>query len=261
MKYCARCGRPIEAESQSCTGCGARTWRRAAPPVEAATRREGVPRWVMLTGAGVVLGIVGLATAIGVGHLTHANHVVNAGSITPADNGPAGGNSSPPPSSPQPATTQPTSPSLSAKQVTQNLALLLTRSAADRTAVTRAYNDVLACGSGLAQDEQTFQEAAASRQRLLSQLAALPDSPALPAPLLQDLRGAWRASRHADQDFANWAADENATGCTPNDTANSWYQAAAGPDNQATTDKQNFVGLWNPIASQYGLRTYQWSDL
>src|SRR5690242_18234054 len=201
MKYCARCGRPLDDDSVSCTGCGARAWRRAAPRLEAATRREGVPRWVMLTGAGVVLGIVGLATAIGVTHLTHANHVANVGSITPADNGSAGGNSNPPPSSPQPATTQPTSPSLSAKQVAQNLDQLLTRSAADRTAVTKAFSDVLACGPDLAQDEQTFQDAAASRQQLLSQLAALPDSPALPAPLLRDLRGAWRASRHADQDF------------------------------------------------------------
>ena len=261
MKYCARCGRPLDAENESCTGCGARAWHRAAPRVETATRREGVPRWVMLTGAAVVLGIVGLTTAIGVAHLAHANHVANVGSITPADNGSAGGGSNPLPSSPQPSTTQPTSPSLSARQVAQNLAQLLTRSAGDRTAVNRAFSDVLACGSGLAQDEQTFHDAAASRQRLLSQLAALPDSPALPAPLLQDLRGAWRASRNADQDFANWAAAENASGCAPNDTANSWYQAAAGPDNQATIDKRDFVGLWNPIASQYGLRTYQWGDL
>jgi hypothetical protein len=261
VKYCTRCGRPLEADSESCTDCGARAWRRDATPREGATRRKGVPRWVMLTGAGVVLGIVGLAVVIGVTHFTHANHAASLSSITPAANGSAGGSANPPPSSPQPAATPPSSPPLSAEQAARGLARLLTQSAADRAAVNHAFSDVLACGSGLARDEQTFERAATSRKHLLSQLAALPGSPALPTPLLQDLGGAWRASHHADQDYASWAAAENASGCAANDTANSWYQAATGPDNQATTYKQDFVRLWNSIASQYGLSTYQWSDL
>jgi hypothetical protein len=216
----------------------------------------------MLTGAGVVLGIFGLAAAIGVARFTPASHTTSLGSTTPAGNGSADGSANPPSPSPQPATTQPPSPSLSAEQVAaQNVAQLLARSVADRTAVTSAFSDVLACGSGLAQDVQTFQQAATSRQGLLSQLGTLTDSAALPAQLLQDLSGAWRASYQADQDYASWSAAENASRCVADDTANSSYQAATGPDNQATTDKQDFVGLWNPIASQYGLSTYQWSDL
>jgi hypothetical protein len=40
------------------------------------------------------------------------------------------------------------------------------------------------------------------------------------------------------------------------------YQAAAtDPDNQAATDGMAFVSLWNPIATQYGLATYQWDQL
>jgi hypothetical protein len=96
---------------------------------------------------------------------------------------------------------------------------------------------------------------------VLSQLGALPDANALPAQMIQDLDNAWRSSYQADQAFAGWASDENSNGCTANDTADANYQDATGPDKQATADKQAFVAMWNPIASQYGLTTYQWNRL
>jgi hypothetical protein len=34
-----------------------------------------------------------------------------------------------------------------------------------------------------------------------------------------------------------------------------------GPDNQATIDKKAFVSAWNPVATRYGLSTYQWNQL
>ena len=138
---------------------------------------------------------------------------------------------------------------------------MLAQSASDRNAVNNAYHDVLACGSGLAQDAQAFRQAAASRKQLLSQLGTLPGSSALSAQMVRDLSGAWQASYQADQDLAHWADDENAKGCTSNDTSDSSYQAAVGPDNQATADKTAFVGIWNTIASRYGLTTYQEDQL
>ena len=50
-------------------------------------------------------------------------------------------------------------------------------------------------------------------------------------------------------------------GRTQNDQADPNFQAAAGPDDQATTDKETFVGLWNPMAAQYGLTAYLWNQL
>lgn len=138
---------------------------------------------------------------------------------------------------------------------------MLGQSNDDRGAIVTAVNDVSSCGSNLTGDAQTFEQAASSRQNLLSQLGTLPDAAALPAQLLQDLKGAWQSSVQADQDFAQWAEDENSSGCTPNDTSNSSYQAATGPDNQATAYKRAFVSLWNPIASQYGLPDYQQDQL
>jgi hypothetical protein len=113
----------------------------------------------------------------------------------------------------------------------------------------------------LSQDPQTFQGAAASHQRLLSRLSSLSGGSALPAAMLQSLTSAWHASAAADADLGRWAQDEVSNGCTQNDQADANFQAAAGPDGQATTEKKAFVSQWNSIASQYGLTTYQWNQL
>jgi hypothetical protein len=161
----------------------------------------------------------------------------------------------------RPGTQQPSTQPLSEQAAAQGLAELLAQSATDRSSIVDAVSDVNQCGPNLGHDAQVFQQAANSRRRLLSQLAALPGSSALPAQMIQALTGAWQASGRADQDFAAWANDENSNGCTANDTSNANYHAASGPDNQATVDKHTFASLWNPIAGPYGLPTYQWNEL
>lgn len=147
------------------------------------------------------------------------------------------------------------------QQAANALAALLSRSVTDRSAITGSVSDVNQCGAALSQDAQAFDSAATSRQNLLSQLAGLPARTALPASMLQDLTRAWQASAAADQDLSQWAQDESAGACTPNDHADPHFQAAVGPDNQATSAKQAFVSQWNPIASEYGLANYQWDQL
>ena len=138
---------------------------------------------------------------------------------------------------------------------------MLSQSVSDRTAITQAVRDVETCGPSLNQDPQVFQSAASSRRTLLTELANMPGAAALPAPMLQDLTGAWHASIDADKDFAQWANDEIMHGCVQNDTSDPGAVAANGPDAEATTDKQAFVSMWNPIATQYGLTTYTWDQL
>ena len=80
--------------------------------------------------------------------------------------------------------------------------------------------------------------------------------------MLAALTSAWQNSIKADQDFAQWAQDEISGGCTSgNQSSDPHAQAAGGPDAQATTGKQTFVGQWNPIATHYGLPTYRWNQL
>jgi hypothetical protein len=163
--------------------------------------------------------------------------------------------------SPAPAATETPSSISVRQQAAEGLAGLLTRSVKDRSAIVQAVSDVEQCGPNLNQDSQTFQTAATSRQNLLTQLANLSERSALPSNMLAALTGAWQNSVKADQDFAQWSRDEVSRGCTKNDQSDPGAQAAVGPDDQATTDKQDFVSMWNPIATKYRLPAYQWNQL
>ncbi len=150
----------------------------------------------------------------------------------------------------------------SAQQTAANqLAALLSQSVSDRNAVNAAYNDVLQCGPDLDQDAQVFQNAAGSRQQLLSQLAGLPSRSALPPSMLQDLSGAWQVSVQVDGDYQQWAQDRASDGCAGDSRTDPNYVAAMGPNHQATADKTAFVGQWNVLAGQYGLTQYQQGNL
>ena len=231
------------------------------------------PRWPVV--AGIILAAALLGGGAGgyilVAHpFSHspssANNVADSstlpatsrpGSSAPASTAPASSAAAPatPVSTPSP------SQSPAEEQAASALSRLLTQSVSDRSAINQAYNDVSACGSLLSQDQQTFQQAASSRQSLISQLSSLPDAQSLPAAMLSDLTGAWQASQQVDQDYAQWANDENSQGCTSQDYTDPSYEAADSPNQQATADKTAFVGLWNPIASKYGLPTYSQGEI
>jgi hypothetical protein len=147
------------------------------------------------------------------------------------------------------------------QQAASTVAGMLTSSVADRTAIDNAYNDVDGCGPDLDSDAAVFSRAANSRRAMLARLASMPGRVALPPALLSDLANAWQASLSADQDLATWASDEAAHGCAPDDTSDPGYQATVSPDNQADQDKTAFVAQWNPIATSYGLTTYQQDQL
>lgn len=196
--------------------------------------------------------LVGLATFLAAGGITAAVMLI----AHPLPRGAA--------PSPSGTVSAPSSPAAhpAPQAAARGLAGLLAQSVTDRRSIVAAVNDVSRCGPNLHQDPQTFQSAATSRQALLTRLASLPGRSALPAPMLAALTSAWQNSIKADQDFAQWARDEISNGCTSNNQSSDPHaQAAAGPDAQASTGKQTFVGQWNPIATRYGLPAYQWNQL
>jgi hypothetical protein len=231
------------------------------------------PRWPVI--AGIVLAAAVLGGGAGgyilVAHpFSHspstANNVADSsqlptpgsGSRAPASTGPTSPAAAP---AATPAATPTPSQAPAEQQAASALARLLAQSVSDRSAITQAYNDVSACGPLLGQDQQTFQQAASSRQSLITQLSGLPGAQSLPAAMLSDLAGAWQASQQVDQDYAQWSDDENSQGCTSQDYTNPSYQAAESPNQQATSDKTAFIALWNPIAKKYGLPTYDQGEI
>jgi hypothetical protein len=231
-------------------------------------RRSGAPLlWSALSVAVVAAVVVFLFLLHPFSHHETINDAANStGTTTPAS---AASTSSPAASA---SATVSASPSASAaasvsstavteQQAASTVAGMLGSSVADRTAIDNAYNDVDSCGPNLDSDAAVFTRAANSRRALLASLASLPGRSALPPALLSDLANAWQASIAADQGFATWANDEVTQGCVPDDTNDPGYQATITPDNQATQYKTAFVAQWNPIASNYGLTTYQQNQL
>jgi hypothetical protein len=79
--------------------------------------------------------------------------------------------------------------------------------------------------------------------------------------MLQDLISAWQASAQVDTDLARWADDTIARGCHRNSRADAGLRASSVPESRATAGKHAFASLWNPVARQYGLTTYQPNQL
>jgi hypothetical protein len=138
---------------------------------------------------------------------------------------------------------------------------MLAKSGAYRSDVNAAVGDVQSC-KRLKVARTAFGESASNREKLLSELNALPGKATLPAALLQDLSGAWRASIQVDNDLHNWAQDEISGGCNPKKVEDDQnYKASLALDHTATNDKQAAAQDWAPVAKKYGLPAYKWSQI
>ncbi len=186
---------------------------------------------------------------------------VAASSATATASASASASSSPSASASASVSASVSSTAVTERQAASNVAGMLASSVTDRTAINNAYNDVYNCGPSLHGDAAVFTRAVSSRRALLASLATMPGRAALPPALLADLTEAWRASMAADQGFATWANDEVTQGCVAGDTSDPGYQATITPDNEATQYKTDFATEWNPIATTYGLTTYQQGQL
>jgi hypothetical protein len=210
---------------------------------------------------GIALVVVVLAAAaVLAGLFRHSSNGASSSPTTAASAHGAGELASPASSAPGTATSSDASPTAAPTQAqaATDLAALLDRSVSDRDTVDNAYNDAKSCGPHPAGDSRTFQAAARSRRQLLRELAVLPGRQTLPQPMLADLASAWHASVRADEDFAAWAQDEAEQGCsTATNQSDANYEAADGPDTQATRSKTAFIRKWNTLAEQYDLTTYQ----
>jgi hypothetical protein len=235
------------------------------PPVPPAAvverpQKRGAGMIVAITALAVL--VVGLGAAIAVIQLTKTSSSATPAVIAPSAHR---GTHATTPTSPPPSAALPLTPTSNpaAEAEAQQLSTLLSKSAQDRNEIVGAVSEITNCGN-LSDAQNTLQLAETSRQSLLDQLGtmqlgALPNS----AALVQALQSAWQASLQSDSSYAAYAGDElsNFNGCVSNDPNDSNAQSAAASDARATTAKTQFVGLWNPIATSYGLPQYQQSDL
>jgi Protein kinase domain len=146
-----------------------------------------------------------------------------------------------------------TSTSTPAFEQAKALSMLLTSSAAARTALHDAVTQVRAC-THLARAASQLQGVVNQRVGEYSQASALPTS-ALPdgEALKSELIGALSSSLKADRDYLTWARQQLAGRCTPSDQSSA-YKAANGASLVANAAKAAFVQVWNPVAAKYGIK-------
>ena len=135
----------------------------------------------------------------------------------------------------------------------------LTQSASVRPAVQAAITSVQNCSESPSSAEATFQQAISTRQNILQGLGTL-DVSGLPngAQLVSALTSAMQNSLNADNDYHAWLADLVSSGaaCGSNPSQDPNYVAAGTADSRATTSKEAFVAIWNPMAPRYGQQAY-----
>jgi hypothetical protein len=144
---------------------------------------------------------------------------------------------------------------LTQRQAATALSGLLSQSGTDHADVNAAVTNVQACGKNLPKDARVFSKAAANRNILLSKLARLPGRSALSAAMISDLTGAWQASATVDGDLAKWATTA-AGHCHQGNPKDPNLNASYPFDDKASSDKESFVKLWNPLAHKVGLPRY-----
>jgi serine/threonine protein kinase len=221
---------------------------RAAAPARRRPPRRG---WLIAVAAAAVLASVGagafVAGKIGPGH----------GGVPPASGG----------TSPAGATSPVTSPAASSATATQlpgaaamaTLGSYLARSASVRSTIQSAINGVRGCSESPSSGEATLQQAIGTRQDILNALPALSVS-GLPrgTQLVSTLTTTMQDSIAADKDYQSWMRDFASSGspCGSDPRQNSNYAAAVNVSGAATTAKDAFVAIWDPMAPRYGQPVY-----
>ncbi|WP_329386287.1 hypothetical protein [Streptomyces sp. NBC_01716] len=142
-----------------------------------------------------------------------------------------------------------------AKPQAEELDKLLAESNDSRSAVISAVDSIKSC-KNLDQAVTDLQDAADQRRDLVSRLKELTlDKLPQHARLSNSLTNAWQASASADDHYATWATEAKTKKGCRGGKARTTKAAAEGnrASGEATAAKQKASGLWNGIASKYGL--------
>ncbi|MFE2035581.1 hypothetical protein ACFXBB_20460 [Streptomyces scopuliridis] len=141
------------------------------------------------------------------------------------------------------------------KQQAEALDKLLADSNSSRSTVISAVEDIKSCDN-LDQAATDLHGAAEQRRGLVTQLEALTlDKLPNHTELTSSLTDAWQASASADDHYAQWARQTKGKKGCKDGQARTTSQTAKGnqASGEATAAKRKASGLWNSIATKYGL--------
>ncbi|WAL98668.1 hypothetical protein [Streptomyces sp. Je 1-369] len=136
---------------------------------------------------------------------------------------------------------------------------VLAQNAGRRSGVADAVQSTMNC-RGLQENRRVFERAADARADLVGKVDAL-SLGRLADGLASDLRKAWQSSEDADRAYVRVVDTVSGNCSTPAVTGSRAWRDAASANNDATAAKKDVVAAWNPVAREYGLDTFAWSDL
>ncbi|MEU2205833.1 hypothetical protein AB0B95_01595 [Streptomyces hygroscopicus] len=166
-------------------------------------------------------------------------------------------------SSPSASAEEPTKAADPAEPQAKALDALLADSNNSRASVIKAVDNIKSC-KDLSTAASDLRTAAGQRNDLVTRLGELsvdklPDHAQLTAALTK----AWKSSARADNEYAAWADQVGGKrGCHKGKARRTpRVGAAERASGEATEAKKTASGLWNPIASRYGLTEHQATEL
>ncbi|WAP56651.1 hypothetical protein [Streptomyces sp. S465] len=166
-------------------------------------------------------------------------------------------------SSSSPSAAEPSKTTDPAEPQAKALDALLADSNNSRASVIKAVDNIKSC-KDLSTAASDLRTAAGQRNDLVTRLGKLsvdklPNHTELTAALTK----AWKSSARADNEYAAWADQVGGKKGCPKGKARRTPRvgAAERASGEATEAKKTASGLWNPIATQYGLTNHEATDL
>jgi hypothetical protein len=258
-----------------------RTTRRAASP-----RHPGVPRQTMAAtirligaaaiGAAVLVALAILTTGLPSSPSRHTQRLARASSVKRAAPAPK----TPPPAKKVstagrrtsrvvhkgPTTTAPPTPNDNSGSSTLNAVnAIVDETGAGRERVISAIEAVQGCTMSPSEGEAAVGQAVSVRQQGLNDLQQLDRVASVTAAdrsVIQTLTAVINDSIQADRAYMAWMEDVagGSSNCSSNPMGDANFVAGQAFSARADNDKQVFVSVWNPLAGQHGLSTYQPQD-
>lgn len=138
---------------------------------------------------------------------------------------------------------------------------LIKTSAKDKAAIGAAQADLEAC-ENIDEAIQTFQDAAASRQKLAKKVTKI-DTAVLPGSrkLVKNLESAWLTAQNADLAFAAWGEKRKVNGKGECVGGKRKLEKATTLSLASHEPKKAAAKAWGPIAEEYGLDPVKWKKL
>lgn len=242
------------------------------PPPRPPKRGSGRLAWALAAAIAIVL-VAGGAFALGTlaDRHDHGHGVTAPTEVLPTVDAPSTSSATTPQPAPPVAadsTSATPSPSRSAGKVdptssegvARSLSALMSDSQVDKSDVSRASSDLQSC-QRVAAAVLTFQGAAASRQRLVQQVAAI-DTHALPGAqeVVTELSRAWGTAAQADAAYVAWGRSFRRVGAKCVDSP-ALQRRASNLSVQTHPYKQAAARAWAPIARRFGLPAVAWDQL